>query len=257
MPAISRGATPGSLLVDRQCIRRRRRGGPGLNVARQRAFVLRHGRLLSARAGIDPPASRGRGVAVRPGTPSRWRRLTRMPSLPYWAFAWGRRTGCLRTTCATTPRPSPEDVYSISASGSGLCAIAAMKAGASDARPRPPSLRGGDRPQRAGERPPRRVVRRDVLDDEPPDIEVSWRATAGTRHPRRTRSADSGAPATRGSTTPWATRVDATCPATLIGLATYDVRTTTELEDLDRKQGHVYTLPPAATSSPSVEPALG
>ena len=46
-----------------------------------------------------------------------------------------------------------------------------------------------------------------------------------------------------GSTSWSATRAGATCrPTTLEELATYEVRTTTELEDLDRKEGRVYTV---------------
>ena len=69
-------------------------------------------------------------------------------------------------------------------------------------------------------------------------------ATAGTR--RRSPSAccrGSCGRTRRGSTSSSATRAAATCrPTTSMELAAYDVRTTTELEDLERKQGRVYRL---------------
>ena len=90
------------------------------------------------------------------------------------------------------------------------------------------------------------AVRRDVLDEEPPEVDVilagdSWyeaglatRVTAvAPRGPRRAASTSSSA-----------TRAGATSDDDLVELAPYEVRTTTELEDLDLKEGRVYRLRP-------------
>jgi predicted nicotinamide N-methyase len=91
------------------------------------------------------------------------------------------------------------------------------------------------------------VVRRDVLDDEPPDADVIlagdcwYEARLAERvlpwlHRARARGIDVlvGDPGRRYLPTD-----------ELIELAAYHVRTTTELEDLDHKEGRVYALRPA------------
>jgi predicted nicotinamide N-methyase len=88
------------------------------------------------------------------------------------------------------------------------------------------------------------VVRRDVLDEEAPDVDVIlagdcwYDAGLAERvlpwlHRARARGIDVlvGDPGRRYLPT-----------EELVELASYDVRTTTELEDLERKEGRVYSL---------------
>jgi predicted nicotinamide N-methyase len=88
------------------------------------------------------------------------------------------------------------------------------------------------------------VVRRDVLDEEPPDADVilagdCWydERLAGRVMPWLQKAADRGVEVVVGDPgRRYLPVVD------LVELATYDVRTTTELEDLDLKKGRVYAL---------------
>jgi predicted nicotinamide N-methyase len=164
--------------------------------------------------------------------------------LPYWAFAWG---GGL--ALASYLREHPETVAGRRvvdiASGSGLCAIVAMRAGAASATAIDidPFAVGaiGLNADTAGVRVA--AVRRDVLDEpEPPDADVvlagdCWYearfAARVTPYLRRARERGLevliGDPGRRYLPTD-----------ELEKLASYDVRTTTELEDLDLKRGSVY-----------------
>jgi predicted nicotinamide N-methyase len=171
-------------------------------------------------------------------------------ALPYWAFAWAGGLAIGRYL-----RDHPESVAGRAvfdlASGSGLCAIGALQAGAS-------RVTGSDIDgfaaaamtlnARANDG---RVttVQRDVLDEEPPDVDVIlagdclYEAGLAERvlpwlHRARERGIDVlvGDPGRRY------------LPADgLVELAVYDVRTTTELEDMDRKRGWVYALRPASS----------
>ncbi len=137
------------------------------------------------------------------------------------------------------------------ASGSGLCAIAALEAGAA-------SVTGADIDAFAAaaiqlnaraNHVRAAVVSRDVVDEDPPDVDVilagdvcyeaglAERAIAWLRR-GRDRGIDVllGDPGRRYLPTNG-----------LAELACYDVRTTTELEDLERTQGWVYRL----TASPT------
>ena len=94
------------------------------------------------------------------------------------------------------------------------------------------------------------ALRRDVLDEEPPDVDVIlagdcwYDARLAERvlpwlHRARDRGIEVlvGDPGRRYLPT-----------HELVELASYEVRTTTELEDLERKQGMVYALRPAGTT---------
>ena len=171
-------------------------------------------------------------------------------ALPYWAFAWGGGLAVGRYL-----RDEPEvvrgrRVFDL-ATGSGLCAIAAMQAGAatvtaSDIDPfavAAVALNARANHQRVT------AIERDLLDDEPPDVDVIlagdclYEARLAERvlpwlQQARLRGIDVliGDPGRRYLPT------DA-----LIELRSYDVRTTTELEDLDHSQGRVYALRTQAT----------
>ena len=88
------------------------------------------------------------------------------------------------------------------------------------------------------------IVQGDVLDDEPPDVDVMLAGDCWYEA------------SLAGRVLPWlqqaaARHIDIVVgdpgrrylpAADLVELATYDVQTTTELEDLDQKQGHVYAM---------------
>ncbi|MEA2519719.1 MAG: hypothetical protein QOF49_1799 [Chloroflexota bacterium] len=173
-------------------------------------------------------------------------------ALPYWAFAWAGGLAIGRYL-----RDHPEAVAGRRvldlAAGSGLCSIAALCAGAS-------AVTAADIDRFAvaaiglNARANRRrvaVIRRDVLDDdEPPDVDVIlagdcfYEARLAERvlawlHRARSRNIDVlvGDPGRRHLPTDALTEV-----------AVYEVRTTTELEDLELKQARVYTVGSGASS---------
>jgi predicted nicotinamide N-methyase len=120
------------------------------------------------------------------------------------------------------------------ASGSGLCAIA-MHAGAAEATGADIDAFAAAAIELNARANGRRVtvVRRDVLDEEPPDVDVILAGDCCYE----ARLA--------GRVLPWLQRARDRGIDVLVELASYDVRTTTELEDLERKQGRVYALRPA------------
>ena len=136
------------------------------------------------------------------------------------------------------------------ASGSGLCAIAALRAGAAAATAADIDRFAAAAIERNGRANGRRiaVVHRDVLDEDPPDTDV---ILAGDTW-YESRLAE--------RVLPWLRAAHARGIDVLVGdpgrrylpvealveLAAYEVRTSTELEDLDHRVGRVYTLPPVA-----------
>ena len=172
-------------------------------------------------------------------------------ALPYWAFAWAGGLAIGRHLREHPEAVAGRRVFDL-ASGSGLCAIAAMQAGAISAT-------GADIDGFAAaaielnaraNRHRISVLRDDVLDEDPPDADIilagdcwydanlaarvlPWLRRAGARGIHVL----VGVPGRRYLPTD-----------DLVALATYDVRTTTELEDLEQKQGRVYALRPAATA---------
>jgi predicted nicotinamide N-methyase len=216
-----------------------------LTVSR-RAFVLRHTRLRAV-DGLEPIRLHladevlplWRAVQVETGDPD--------AALPYWAFAWGGGLALGRYLREHPEAVAGRRVFDL-ASGSGLCAIAAMRAGAAAATAADIDgfaaaaieLNARANGQRIA------VVRRDVLDDDAPDADVVlagdcwYEAGLAERvlpwlHRARDRGLDVlvGDPGRRY------------LPADQLSeLASYQVRTTTELEDLEFKHGRVYTLRP-------------
>jgi predicted nicotinamide N-methyase len=166
-------------------------------------------------------------------------------ALPYWAFAWGGGLAIGRYL-----RDRPEAVRGRSifdlATGSGLCAIAAMQAGAAavtaaDIDPfavAAVALNARANRQRVS------VIGRDVLDEEPPDVDVilvgdSWYETrlAERLLPWLLEARLRGIDVLVGDPGRRYLPIDA-----LVELGSYEVRTTTELEDLAHTQGRVYAL---------------
>ena len=219
-----------------------------MNGSAARAFVLRHTKLQAV-PGLAP-------IRLHLGDDvlALWR-ATQVAlddpeaPLPYWAFAWGGGMAIARYL-----REHPEVVAGRRvvdlASGSGLVAIAAMRAGASEATAididpfavAAIELNARDEGRRVT------AVRRDVLDDEPLDTDVVlagdcwYEARLAARVlPWLRRAADRGIEVLTGD--PGRRHLP---EAELVKVASYDVRTTTELEDLDLKRGTVYRLRPAA-----------
>jgi predicted nicotinamide N-methyase len=166
-------------------------------------------------------------------------------ALPYWAFAWG---GGLAIASYLREHPDAvagRRVFDL-ASGSGLCAIAAMLAGATEATAAdidPFAVAATRLNARANGRRVA-VTGRDVLDDEPPDADVilagdCWYEArlAGRVLPWLRRAHDAGIEVLVGDPGRRDLPTDA-----LIELASYDVRTTTELEDRNLTSGRVYAL---------------
>jgi predicted nicotinamide N-methyase len=213
--------------------------------ASPRSFVVRHTRLRPV-PGLetirlhlaDEALPLWHAVQVETGDPD--------AALPYWAFAWGGGLAIAHYLAEHPEAVAGRRVLDL-ASGSGLCAIAAAQAGAASvtatdidafsAAAIPINARAN------GQRVT--VVARDVLDDETPDVDVilagdvCYDAGFAARVLPWLRAArDNGVdvllgdPGRRYLPTP-----------ELVELATYEVRTTTELEDLERKQGWVYAVP--------------
>ena len=172
--------------------------------------------------------------------------------MTYWAFAWAGGLAIARYLEEHPDAVAGRRVLDF-ASGSGVCAIAAMRAGAADvvAVDIDAIAVAAIKLNSKANRVRVSASRRDVLGDEPPDVDV---VLAG----------DCWYDATLAERVlPWLRRVRAAGIDVLVGdpgrrylplddleeLATYDVRTTTELEDMDRKVGRVYRLRPASRSA--------
>jgi len=165
--------------------------------------------------------------------------------LPYWAFAWGGGLAIAHYLQDHPEAVAGRRVFDL-ASGSGLVAIAAMNAGASavtasDIDPFAVVAIGLN--ARANHHRIT-VLARDVLDEPPPDVDVVLAGDCWYEAGLAER------------VLPWLQRVRAAGTEILVGdpgrrylpataleeIATYEVRTTTELEDLALKTGHVYTV---------------
>ena len=166
-------------------------------------------------------------------------------ALPYWAFAWGGGLAIAHYLREHPEVVAGRRVFDL-ASGSGLCAIAAMHAGAAAVTAtdidRFALAAIGLNARANGRRIA--VVGRDVLDEPPPDVDV---VLAGDCWYEASLAA---------RLLPWLLRVRARGIDVLVGdpgrrylplealeeLAAYEVRTTTELEDLEYKVGRVYAV---------------
>ncbi len=174
---------------------------------------------------------------------------TREPdvALPYWAFAWGGGLALASYLHEHPDAVADRRVVDLG-SGSGLVAIAAMRAGAAEATgvdidPFAIAAIGlnarANRVRIAG-------LRRDILDEEPPEVdailagdcwyEAGFASRVGVWLGRaRDRGIDVlvGDPGRRYLPL-----------GDLVELATYEVRTTTELEDMALKQARVFRFGP-------------
>ena len=212
--------------------------------ANPRAFVLRHTRLRPV------PGAEHLRLHLADEVLPLWR-ATQVESrdedapLPYWAFAWAGGLALSRYLHDHPERVAGRRAFDV-ASGSGLCAIAALDAGATDVSAAdidPFSWAAIALNARAAGRR-LAVVRRDVLDDDPPDADIvlagdtSYETGFADRvWPWLRRCREAGLDVLAGDPG------RAYLPAEgLIELATYDVRTTTELEDRAQKTARVFEL---------------
>ena len=217
--------------------------------ASPRAFVLRHTRLrpVPGIEGVrlhlaDDLLPVWRAVQVESDDPE--------AALPYWAAAWGGGLAIARHLAEHPEIVAGRRVYDL-ASGSGLCAIAAAQSGAAQVEAvdidkfaaAAIALNARANGCRVD------VTRRDALADPPPDADVLLAADCWYE-------ADLAA-----RVLPWLRAAQAQGIEVLVGdpgraylptdalieLAAYDVRTTSDVEDLAFRTARAYRL--AATTS--------
>jgi predicted nicotinamide N-methyase len=216
--------------------------------ASPRAFVLRHTRLspVPGLEGIrlhlaDEVLTVWRAAQVETGDPE--------AALPYWAVAWSGGLAIGRYLREHPEGVAGRRVFDLG-SGSGLCAIASMRAGAARAigadidafAAAAIQLNARANGCRVG------VVRRDVLDEAPPDVDIILAGDCWYEALLAAR------------VTPWLRRAQERGIDVLVGdpgrrylpadelieLARYEARATTDLEDLGHRQARVYSLRPVA-----------
>jgi predicted nicotinamide N-methyase len=210
----------------------------------RRAFVARHA-ILRPVPGLeairlhlaDDVLRLWRAVQVETGDPD--------AALPYWAFAWGGGLAIGRYLSDHPEAVAGRRLLDV-ASGSGLCAVAAIRAGAREATAAdidPFAVAAiGLNAKANGCRIA--VAGRDLLDDDPPDVDVvlagdvCYEARLADRIlPWLRLARDRGIDVLLGD--PGRRYLPA---EGLVEVARYEVRTTTELEDLALKEASVYRL---------------
>jgi predicted nicotinamide N-methyase len=217
----------------------------------RRAFVLHHTRLRPV-AGLEPNR-----LHLSDEVLPLWHDLqvaTRDPDapLPYWAFAWAGGLALARFIGEHPEVVRDRSVLDVG-TGSGLCSIAAARAGASSvtAIDIDPHAVAAARLNAKANAVRIDVLERDVVDEPPPDVDVVLAGDCWYE----IQAAD--------RITGWLTRAASAGAEVFVGdpgrrylplphldeLATYEVRTTTELEDLAQKTARVHRL--RATAAPS------
>ena len=220
-----------------------------------RAFVLRHTRLRPV------PGLEEIRLHLADDVLPLWRAVQVETAdddadLPYWAIAWAGGLAIARHLREHPEAVAGRRVFDL-ASGSGLCAIAALRAGAAAATGADvdPFAAAAIQLNARANGCRVAVLRRDVLDDDAPEVDV---VLAGDTW-YEGRLAD--------RVLPWLQRARSRGVEVLVGdpgrrylptrelveLASYGVATTTDLEDLEHRQGRVYALRPAG-DSPGPQP---
>jgi len=165
--------------------------------------------------------------------------------IPFWAFAWAGGLAIARYLEEHPDEVAGKQVIDL-ATGSGLCALVAMRLGAAGATgidvdpfaEAALALNARANGVRVG------FIGRDLLDEEPPPADVLLAGDTWYEGPLAER------------VLPWLRRAAATGTRVLVGdpgrrylpadglvqLAAYDVRTTTQLEDRDIVRARVFTL---------------
>jgi predicted nicotinamide N-methyase len=182
-----------------------------------------------------------RAVQVETGDPE--------APVPYWSVAWAGGLAIARYLGDHPQTVAGRRVFDL-ASGSGLCAIASIRAGAARASGADvdPFAAAAIRLNARANGCRVNVVHRDVLDEDPPDADVILAGDVWYD------------PRLAERVLPWLKRAQEEGIEVLVGdpgrrylpttelveLAVYDIRTTTDLEDLDHKRGRVFALRPAS-----------
>ena len=212
--------------------------------ASPRAFVLRHTRLRAV-PGLeelrlhlaDEVYALWHAVQVETNDPD--------AALPYWAFAWGGGLAIGRYLRDHPDVVASRRVFDL-ASGSGIGAIAAMRAGAAGASGTDidPFALAAIRLNARANACRVTVIGRDVLDEPPPEADVilagdCWYNADLARRvlPWLQRARERGIEVLVGDPGRAHLPVD-----DLMELASFEVRTTSELEDLERTTALVYRL---------------
>jgi len=166
--------------------------------------------------------------------------------LPYWAFAWGGGLAIAHYLRDHPEAVADRRVFDVG-SGSGLCAIAALQAGATGATGADIDAFAIAAVRLNARANGHRVagLHRDALDDDPPEVDVILAGDCWY---------DAGL---ADRILPWLRRAHERGTHVLLGdpgrrylpteglieLASYEVRTTTDLEDLEFKTARVVTFP--------------
>lgn len=211
--------------------------------ANLRAFVRRNTRLVHVPdvPGVrlhlaDDVAEMTRAVGRELGHPD--------PPLPFWAFAWAGGLGISRHLLAHPEEVAGRRVLDL-ASGSGLCAIVAMRMGAGSAQAididpfsqAAVAVNARSNKVRIG------FTLRDLLDAPPPECDV---ILAGDICYEETMSSRMlswlGIAAWRGARVLIGDPGRTYLPSDLDRVASYSVRTSRQLESTDTRDAGVYTL---------------
>ena len=216
--------------------------------ASPRAFVLRHTQLRPVPGLedirlhlVDDVLALWHAVQIEQDDPD--------PALPFWAIAWAGGIAIARYLCEHPEVVAGRRVFDL-ASGSGLCAIAAAGVGAADvtAADLDPYAAAAIGLNARANACRVSVLQRDVLDLDTPDTDIILvgdscyeAALAARLLPWLQRARLRGVDVLLGDPGRRYLPLDA-----LVELAAYDVRTTSELDDLALRQGHVYALRPSA-----------
>jgi predicted nicotinamide N-methyase len=215
-----------------------------VTAAAPRAFVLRHTRLRPV-PGLATMRLHLADDALTLWHASQLETDDPEAPLPYWGFAW---TGGLAIGRYLGDHPEVVQGHRVLdlASGSGLCAIAAMQAGAARATAvdiDPFAIAAIEVNARAN-RVRVTATRADILGADPPDVDVllagdCWYEAGLAERvlPWLERAAAAGIHVLAGD------RGRRYLPlAALEEIASYDVRTTTDLDDMEPRPGRVFTL---------------
>jgi predicted nicotinamide N-methyase len=210
-----------------------------------RSFVLRHTRLrpVPGLDGIrlhlaDEILPLWHATQVETGDPD--------APLPYWAFAWAGGLALAHHLAAHPDLVRGRRVFDLG-TGSGLVAIAAATAGAATvtAADVDPFAIAAARLNARANRVRLDLVGRDVLDEPPPGVDVVLAGDCwyeGGLGERATAWLRGAAAAASGPTVLLGDPGRRYLPSDLLRVAGYEVRTTTELEDLAQKTAGVFAF---------------
>jgi predicted nicotinamide N-methyase len=215
-----------------------------LSLARRRSLVARHTRLRPLE---DVPTIR---LYLADDVGPVWRATEEalgVPTgpIPFWAFAWAGGIAIAKYLLEHPEEVTGRAVLDL-ATGSGLCGIAAMQAGAASvtAVDVDPFAEAAAAANARANGVRLRIIRGDLFDDEPPDVDVllagdTWYESplADRVLPWLQRAAEKGTRVLVGD--PGRRYLPATG---LVPLAAYEVHTTTQLEDRDIVTARVFTV---------------